>query len=240
MLRQCHDSVLAQNVSVDHFMIADGHPNAEVATWAVQHIVLNSGHDDNGNTPRGIGGLLAQKQGYDFVTYLDADNWYHPGHLQSMLDCYAKTQADVCCSLRTYHHQNGAQLDVMEQDENMGLHVDTSCMFIHKRAYRLLGAWQAMPKPLSPIGDRVMLGLMKHERYSLAFTQQRSVAFRSQYESHYRHAAHLPAIPLKGGADLKPCFDWLMQEQGVIDCMESLRFWPMPFLRQMFALAPRA
>ncbi len=237
MLRMCHDSVVNQGVAADHFMVADGHPNAEVGTWQTQHIVLNRGHADNGNTPRGVGGLLAQNQGYTFVTYLDADNWYHPGHLQSMLDCFQSTQASVCCSSRTYHHQNGSQLNVVERDEDMGLHVDTSCFFIHRSAFALLGAWVNLPKALSPIGDRIMLALMRHERYSLAFTQQRTVAFRSQYEAHYRQHQDMPAIPLKDVAEIAPCMNWLMTEEGVQTCVQRLGFWPKPYLSKRLFMA---
>jgi glycosyltransferase involved in cell wall biosynthesis len=231
MLRACHESVLSQGVAADHFMVADGHPNDAVATWPVQHVALNKGHADNGNTPRGMGGLLAQNQGYDFVTYLDADNWYHPGHLQAMLDCHAQTQADVCCSSRTYHHHNGTQLAVTEADEEAMLHVDTSCFFIHRRAFKLLGAWVHMPKPLSPIGDRVMLALMRHERYQLAFTKQRSVAFRSQYAAHYGQGTESPVIALKDFSEVQPSYTWLMTDDGVASCVSRMGFWPVPYLQ---------
>lgn len=79
LLKQCHDSVMAQGVDATHFMVADGHPLAEVADWPIEHVVLNRAHADYGNTPRGLGGALARSQDFDFVTYLDADNWYHPG-----------------------------------------------------------------------------------------------------------------------------------------------------------------
>ena len=81
VLRQCFESVQAQGVRADHFFIADGHPRPELELWGVKHVVLPQAHANNGDTPRGIGGLLAEAEGYDFVAYLDADNWFQPNQI---------------------------------------------------------------------------------------------------------------------------------------------------------------
>src|SRR5271170_4341899 len=85
MLRHCHESVLAQDVGADHFLIADGFPSVDFTDAHVKHIALPHAHSDNGNTPRGVGSLLADAEGYDFIAFLDADNWFHPGHLSSLI-----------------------------------------------------------------------------------------------------------------------------------------------------------
>ena len=84
-LRRCHESVLRQTGEVTHFMVADGFPNPEVDRWDVQHVSLGAAHGDNGNTPRGIGALLAFAQGFDAVAFLDADNWFVDNHISSLL-----------------------------------------------------------------------------------------------------------------------------------------------------------
>jgi glycosyltransferase involved in cell wall biosynthesis len=131
ILKQCHDSVLAQQVDavVDHFMIADGHPMLELSKWKVKHVQLPNAHSDNGNTPRGIGSTLADAEGYDFVAYLDADNWYYPDHLASLLALHHQSEAPVCCSMRTFHKIDGSPLNIAEPQEDSFLHVDTSCFF---------------------------------------------------------------------------------------------------------------
>ena len=108
ILRQCHDSVLRQQVPCDHVMIADGFPNAEVAGWAVRHVILPVAHADVGNTPHSVGSLLADAEGYDFIAYLDADNWYRPDHLSSLVQLYEVTKAPVCCAWRTFHRPDGS------------------------------------------------------------------------------------------------------------------------------------
>ena len=99
-LAQCHQSVLAQGVGADHIMVADGHPLDCIDGWKVAHVKLPASHGDNGNTPRGIGSLLASSEGYDFIAYLDADNWYHDGHLRSLLDLWEQKRGVACSSFR--------------------------------------------------------------------------------------------------------------------------------------------
>lgn len=81
MLHQAHLSVAAQDIAADHFLVADGFPNPEIANWNARHVPLPQAHADNGNTPRSVGSLLADAEGYDFIAYLDADNWFQPDHL---------------------------------------------------------------------------------------------------------------------------------------------------------------
>ncbi len=59
------------------FFVSDGFPNLELMKWNIKHISLPQSHTDYGNTPRGIGSLVADIEGYDFIAYLDADNWFH-------------------------------------------------------------------------------------------------------------------------------------------------------------------
>src|SRR5690606_34699420 len=80
-LRQGHDSVRRQGVDATHFLVADGCPDPAVAAWADQHIVLKHRHGDGGNAARMAGGLSAASQRFDAITFLDAADWFLPGHL---------------------------------------------------------------------------------------------------------------------------------------------------------------
>jgi len=59
ILKQCYNSFVAQQVNADHYSVADGFPRNEINSWEVKHIILEKSHDDNGNTPRGIGSKIA-------------------------------------------------------------------------------------------------------------------------------------------------------------------------------------
>jgi len=226
ILKQCHNSVLAQEISADHYLIADGFPRSEINLWKVKHIILEKNHDDNGNTPRGIRSKTARELNYDFISYLDADNWFHKDHLESLINLYNNTKANICCSKRTFHHMNGEDLNISEVPEDKFEHVDTSCFLIHNLAFEVTKIWEKMPKILSPICDRIFYkSIVIHKKYSIAFSNLRTVAFRSQYLSHYKTAKQQPPENLKGSIG-RESFDWLKTEMGKKISKETLGFYP--------------
>ena len=157
-------------------MIADGHPNEEALSWDCNHTTLETSHSDNGN----IRPLAAyRKKYYDFITFLDADNWYHEDHISSLMQTFRDRRRRVITSFRTYHLPDGTYLDITEPSEDSLLHVDTSCVLLHKSAFHINDLW-ADAKTLSPICDRVFMAGIRHKQLGLS-TKQRSVAFRTQY-----------------------------------------------------------
>ena len=228
-LTQCHQSVISQtlNATIDHFMIADGFPSCDVSAWKVKHVSLPNGHADNGNTPRGIGSALADAEGYDFVAYLDADNWFHPDHLASLLALHDETKAPVCCSMRTFHHRDGSLLNISEPQDDSLLHVDTSCYMIHSSAFDILSIWCRMPKELSPICDRLFKLAFVNARQPIAYSKQKTVAFRSQYYLHYELAGLPISNDLKFNTELKKCYDYLLTQEGISKTIERIGFWPL-------------
>jgi glycosyltransferase involved in cell wall biosynthesis len=229
-LRHCHESVLAQEVPADHFMVADGFPQAEIAGWNVRHAVLPNAHDDGGSTPRGVGSVLADAAGYDFIAYLDADNWYLPGHLASLLELHRTTGAPVCTSFRSFFMPDGTPLPITEQAEDLLEHVDTNCLFLHRVAFDALAVWSRMPKPLGALCDRVMLAGIRKGRFGIASSHARTVAYRTLHELHYRQAGLEPPAGFKPGDMMKAGFDWLRTKEGVDESFRRLGFWPLSFL----------
>ena len=226
VLRQCHSSVLTQNVFADHFFVADGFPNEELMKWNIKHISLPQAHDDNGNTPRGIGSILADIEGYDFISYLDADNWFHPNHLSSLLNLYEETKADICFSFRTIHTNDGIELPVQDSDELSLEHIDTSCYLLHRNTFNALDIWLKMPKILSPVCDRIFLAGLKHKKYKFAQTKQKTVAFRSQYKTHYLAANIEPPLDSKENTAKVP-YEWLHTIAGIKEVVTRLGFIPL-------------
>jgi hypothetical protein len=226
ILKQCYNSVLTQQVNADHYFIADGFPRNEISSWKVKHIILEKSHDDNGNTPRGIGSNIARELNYDFISYLDADNWFHKDHLKSLINLYNNTKANICCSKRTFHHMNGEDLNISEMPEDKFEHVDTSCFLIHNSAFEVTKIWEKMPKILSPICDRIFYkSIIINKKYSIAFSNLRTVAFRSQYLSHYKTANQQAPKNLKGLIG-RESYEWLKTEIGKKISKETLGFWP--------------
>ena len=60
VLERCHRSCKNQDGDwpLRHVMVADGHPQAAIDTWDVDHITLPRAHGDNGNSPAALGRFL--------------------------------------------------------------------------------------------------------------------------------------------------------------------------------------
>lgn len=235
MLARCHESVLAQAAGdgggIDHILVADGHPQAAAASWQARHVTLPQAHADYGATPRAVGSLLADAEGYDFVAYLDADNWYLPGHIESLLALHARTASPVCTSFRAFHSHEGTPMAVTEREEDELKHVDTSCFLVHRAAFGAFSTWVRMPRQAASLGDRIFLAGLIHARFAISSTRQRTVAYRTLHELHYRDAGLPPPPGVKPSAMLKPAYDWLRTQEGVDESVRRLGFWPLSYFR---------
>jgi hypothetical protein len=196
MLHRCHDSVIRQGPGVSHFMVADGFPRPEVDQWKATHIKLPSAHGDNGNTPRGIGGIIAFAQGFDAVAYLDADNWFGDEHIKSLLQAQHQTGASVVCSWRIVVLPDGTILEHLDPEDEKKTHVDTSCYLITQEVAFLSALWAQMPQKLGPICDRVFLGRASEADPNMCWTHKKTVYFESNYLLHYKMANKLPDRPV--------------------------------------------
>ena len=108
VLERCHRSCKNQDGDwpLRHVMVADGHPQAAIDAWDVDHITLPRAHGDNGNSPRCIGAISAINQGYWPILFLDADNWFKPWHLKAVVALHRRhPRADVLHPLEAFDLQ---------------------------------------------------------------------------------------------------------------------------------------
>ena len=209
VLRKCHRSVCEQTYPCVHFLIADGSPAASgISVWPAVHMLLSQSHGNAGNTPRGFGSLSAMYQGYDAIAYLDADNWYYPSHVESMVSLHRRTGAVVCTATRTFHRLDGSLMytDVLESDGRR--HVDTSCLFLTRAAFGILPLWSMMPKQLGPVGDRVIWDAILSRGFSHARDPEPTVAYRTQYHAHYLKNREPPPEVRDHGEDVWHAQRW--------------------------------
>ncbi|MCJ2025187.1 glycosyltransferase [Methylobacterium sp. J-067] len=228
VLRRCHESVLAQQAEarITHVMIADGHPREEIDGWDVLHIRLPKAHADNGNTPRGVGCVVAETNGAEFIAFLDADNWYYPDHLASMLDAMRETGASVACCWRDYYDPKGTKIDVVEADEMALGHVDTSCIMLSSAAFDVNQLWSTMPKILTPWCDRVVMTGIRHRRHMQCYTRKRTVAFTTIYSQHFEDL-NLPLPPNAKRTPDEAMLAYLQSIEGVQQTVRRMGFWPL-------------
>ena len=177
ILRQAHDSVLAQTYPCRHIMVADGRPEAEVASWDADHIVLERSHGPFGCMPRFLGAEHALHEGFDLVAFLDADNWLREDHVEVLAELHVRTGADFLSCNRMLCRLDGsvmAPCPLTDADR----FVDTSCMAFARGGFPLLSLWVEMPEYAEMICDRWVLHHVIASGASRAHTAERTVFYR--------------------------------------------------------------
>ena len=200
-LYKCHLSIQAQTYPCVHFIVADGQPYDEVDSWDAQHIKLPVNISDYGDTPRGVGSIIAMSQGYDAIAYLDADNWYYPDHIATMVKLQRETGVAVVTSARNLHRLDGSLLGkCIEVDgENF---VDTSCLFLTRTAFNNIPVWWSMPPKYHCIDDRVFWANIKSRNLSRIHSGKTTVAYRTAFANHYLFFGETPPEGSKAGMDI--------------------------------------
>ena len=193
LLERAIDSVRSQSVGADHILIADGFPQDWIESASVRHIRLDRSHQDFGNTPRGLGALLAASEGYDVIGFLDADNWYEKNHIHACLAAAEETfggrdNCDCVIAKRSFRRPDESVLPI---DELPG-HTDTNCFVFLPGSFHLLSIWVTMPKVWSHHGDRVFNRALRSSGLKLAFTDTRTVNYFTNWASDYRRAGEPP------------------------------------------------
>lgn len=198
-LRRCHDSVSVQSYPCTHFMIADGNPNAAVGDWPVEHLVLPKAHGDYGNTPRALGAISALNQGFDAFAFLDADNWYAPDHVESLVAACRETGTKAAFASRHVVLPSGEEIQVGGEGALAG-HVDTNCIFLTADIAFLLPVWAMMDPSLAAVGDRVLLAVLHQRGVAAVETGKKTVFYESRWAVHYQMAG-LP-VPADAKANI--------------------------------------
>ena len=189
ILKRCHQSCLNQegDCQLRHIMVADGYPRESLRNWDLNHIILPHSHADNGNTPRCIGAITAINQGFWPILFLDADNWFKPWHLNTMVDLKrSHPNADVLAMGRECALPDGTPIVGIPEEDLKHRHIDTSCYVFYPSAFRVLSLWGMMPKFLSPICDRFIREAITDYGLILAGTHFPSVVFTAHYSWAYQ------------------------------------------------------
>jgi len=214
-LRQCHESVLAQTHPCTHILVADSDPVGEVDAWQAQHIRGGIGHADYGDTPRGIGSMSAIGQGFDAITYLDADNWYSsPDHIERLVKLHRESGASVCISSRNLCRPDGTLLGPCPESDG-NYFADTSCILLTRRAFGIASVWAMMDPPLHAIDDRIIMWRIREAKLKRAFNNQHTVAYRTTFPGHYKRFGQPPPPETKADVDpMRAAYAYLVATGG--------------------------
>lgn len=186
-LERCMDSVAKQtHRGITHIMVADGLPK----TWSkdhLEHVILAHSHDDAGATPRAIGALSAFSRGFDAVSFLDADNWYEPTHVELMVDLMRKSNVDAVAATRTIYALDGSPLYVDRIESNVDNMVDTNCMFLSRSTIYLMPFWITPPSHRM-VSDRFFWESAIANGIKVARCDVPTVSYVTKWAWHYHHA----------------------------------------------------
>lgn len=184
-LRGCHESVAAQTYAeVTHFMVADGHPRREVDSWPVRHLQLPWNHKDFGDTPRAVAAMSASSQDFDAIAFLDADNWYEPNHIETLVRLHRESGAQVVTATRNLIRPDGSILAVCKQSNGVDF-CDMNCFFITRDAFAVLGAWAFKDPRASIVDDYVLWMIIKNSNLRVAHSTAPTVNYRTMWAMTY-------------------------------------------------------
>lgn len=187
VLSRCINSVRAQSVLVDHILVADGYPQDWVEEHSnINHIVLKLNSSDFGDTPRSVGFLVAMRNDYDVIQFLDADNMLLPEHFISVIDLFKTSGADVLIARRFLMRPDGSRLDVVFEEDRHLKHVDTSCFIFYRTAFHIALKWAFIPKQLGFIDDRIFYEAMKKLSPKIAVMENLTVGYACFWSNVYK------------------------------------------------------
>jgi hypothetical protein len=183
-LERCHQSVVGQMHYCDHFMVADGYPRSEIDAWKCLHLKIPN-HGDYGDTPRVIGAASAVALGYDAIAFLDADNWYEPHHLLTLVSLHMKTGAQiVTCARMLRRASDSSVLGVCRESDGERFN-DTNCYLITKPVFGILRAWAFRGRQTSAVGDRIFWEAVKAHDIARAHSPHPTVNYVTNFAAHY-------------------------------------------------------
>jgi hypothetical protein len=209
-LERCIASVKRQTVRADHILIADGFPQNWLDQMSIRHLRLDRSHRDFGNTPRGVGSLMAAAEGYEGIGLLDADCWLEPDHLEHCLAQAKDVGFDECgfvVTSRTLRRPDESIIDVI--DESPAVHIDTSCFFFLPPSFSALSVWSLIPPELSSICDRLFFRALQARNFVSAVSARKTVNFTYSYAPLYRQMGETPPTPVKENPDYRAMAAWI-------------------------------
>lgn len=207
LIERCLASVRRQTIKADHIVVADGVSQHWLDGADCRHIKLDRTHGDFGNTPRGIGAILAISEGYAGIGFLDVDNWLEPDHVEACVAA-SRIETDECdfvIAKRVFRRLDGTIMPVPEERD----HVDTNCFFFLRGSFGLLPRWALMPKQLSALGDRYFLAMIGGERITSATVSRPTVNYQCLWKSFYEAIGETAPPNAKPNIDSRKVDEWV-------------------------------
>ena len=233
IIKKANQSVLEQGVrefECEHIIIADGKDeNNNLSKLKCHKIELDKNYNDNGNMPRSIGTKYAINNKFDFIMYLDADNWFLNDHIVSLINLI-NDQNHIACSYRSFYTFDEKKMSYIEDDDCLSKKfVDTSCYLIPKLFFEYINIWHLIPKETSQWCDRIFYFNLLKNKCPIKYSEQHTVAFRSLYEVHYLNSnLDLPKNVKKNSEINKKAVNFFSDLKNKENFVKTFGFWWNP------------
>ncbi|MFG1419931.1 hypothetical protein V5F38_19105 [Xanthobacter sp. V0B-10] len=216
MLEACVASVAAQTAAakglatIGHMLVADGFPQDWIDGTGLRHIKLDRAHGDYGNTPRGVGALLALAEDWDALCFLDADNQYQPHHVEA---CLARAQeigpdCDWLLGLRFYRRPDWSLMPIRGDERD----IDTNCFFFLRGSFHLLHHFATQPREIALAGDQVFHQVLKNSGLVSGRLNEQTVDYLCMWAPTYERLGETPPPGARPFADPEAMHAWLMSQ----------------------------
>jgi len=191
-IERCIDSVRSQTQPAEHILVAHGHPQAWIGAGNLRQIVLDRNNDDFGDTPRAIGLVVAIREGYDAVQFLDADNVIDPHHVAMSAGMLRSTGAHMLVLKRRFLRQDGSVLNfISARDETLAA-IDTNCYLFARPSFPTALKWTLIPKELSYMGATVFRSVFSKAGHPVAVASEPTVGYTSMWANTYTEVGETP------------------------------------------------
>jgi len=201
--------VRSQSTSAVHFFVGDGPDAPALQFKGIRWHRLDEPANDFGETPRRFAARIAVAEGFDAISFLDADNWWLSNHLDSLVKLHLESDAEVCTSRRSVHHIDGTLLGYCRSSDGVRFS-DTNCTVLFKSAIRWAFFSETVPSELKPIHDRILWAAIRASAVRTAHSGLYTAAYRTKFRSHYELSGTSPP-------------DGVYQSTAAIQ--EALRIW---------------
>ncbi|HZM46982.1 MAG TPA: glycosyltransferase family A protein [Burkholderiales bacterium] len=191
-VERCIESVRAQEFPVEHILVADGRPHDWIPATGVRHVTLDRSHGDFGDTPRMIGLMLAIREGFDAIQFLDADNLVFPQHAAMAVTLMRENAVHMVVLKRAFLRPDGSALNFKSDEDESLSTIDTNCYLFARPAFPTALKWALIPKELSFIGDQVFRSVFSKVGHPIVVAPEPTVGYRCMWERVYRAAGEEP------------------------------------------------
>ena len=209
-IEQCLGSVRGQTstAAIKHYLISDGFPQDIPADPSIVHVRLPTPHGDYGNTPRGIGSMLAVSEGADVLMFLDADNYLDADHVEMCLAAASGGQDIVVARRRIVTPDGRVLIEDPDGSDFTNNYPDTNCVILMPGAVHLAHYWAIQPKQLTVYGDYVFWNSLRAQPLSGKVLGRATINYRTVWRVHYEQAGETPPPEARPETDVEPLIKW--------------------------------